>query len=638
MRKGFTLVELLAVIAILGLLIGVSVPTYLAISSNINQSMAETKIQELKAKSEKYSEETGKSVFDVKSLIEAGVLSPDSELGEYKDPVTGRDMSCDIITIQYKNTGYEATITESDECYEEQYLENLFGMVDLYLENESGQEVSKNTWLKESKVNVRYRIKPEYQGKGIVSEVSWSGQAPVQCNSTEINTDKCQKYLVETYENGIKNVEVRLQIKITLNESGASFVSNVSAKVLLDLQRPKLVNNVDLNNEINTSGARRVTFELTDNIGSGVSGYAFTKDLSSGSCSRVSYKNATDGIQTDYLMSGFYGICVKDQVGNITNDIELQNSRFEVKEVDTSPPAISFTGNGIDGDHNWKKKFTITATARDNEGVRSAKYCITTSSTCIPDVDASLTSGSTTREFNVEMPDDKNPQTLCGQVTDLAGNMSEVKCSNFYKVDGKLPEQSFAMGEFKKGSGDWYKELKINVTGADEHSGIINGRYCTTSESMCNPNIPFTDSAIAVTMENGASPQTVCANFTDYAGNTSITTCMSNYYKIDGTNPTPNVSVGANTGGSNGWYKDLTVNITGSDDHSGVSDGIYCIEIGSTCTPNTPIPGSNKSVKLNDNSEDNMSVQTLLILQETEVQLSVGDHIMLMEHHQFYQV
>ena len=156
MKKGFTIVELLAVIAILGLLMAVAVPVYLSITTSVNQSMYETKIEELKAKGEKYAEETGKSVFDVKTLIEEGVLSPDTELGDYKDPVTGRDMSCDIITIFYQNAAYEASITESTECYDSNYLENLFGMVELYIENASGQEIKReneSTWLKENQVN-----------------------------------------------------------------------------------------------------------------------------------------------------------------------------------------------------------------------------------------------------------------------------------------------------------------------------------------------------------------------------------------------------------------------------------------------------------------------------------------------------
>ena len=387
MKRGFTLIELLAVIAILGLLIGVSVPVYLTISANINQSMSETKIEELKAKSEKYAEETGKSVFDVKTLIEAGVLSSDSELGEYKDPVSGRDMSCDIITMQYQNGSYEASITESHECYEEQYLENLFGMVELYLENTNGQEIpreNENTWLKESKVNVRYRLKPEYERKGIISEISWSGQAQLSCSTQENNLDECQKYLIEAYENGIKNIEVRLQVKIVLNESGASLVNNLSTKVLLDIQRPTVTEgSVTVNNDTNTSGARRVIFELTDGSGSGIKEYAIADNIGTNTCNNISgYKSASEGIQTEYLRADgsnkTYYICVKDKVGNVSSDDDLRSERnqIHIDRVDSEIPKI----NGVTvkssspGYNDLNVKIKIQAD--DDDGKENLEMCI----------------------------------------------------------------------------------------------------------------------------------------------------------------------------------------------------------------------------------------------------------------------
>ena len=219
--KGFTLVELLAVIAILGVLLAVSVPVYIGISDAINQRLQETKLAELKAKSAEYSEEIGKNVFDVKSLIESGKLSPDSELDDYKDPMTGRDMSCDVITVTYEGASYEATITESDECYEEQYLENLYGMIEFYLVDENEREITRvneNTWLRNQRVYVRYRLKEEYQGVGEIKEANWTGLQPVHCNTSDINSDQCQKYLVETYENGVRNVRVQLNVKLLLRK------------------------------------------------------------------------------------------------------------------------------------------------------------------------------------------------------------------------------------------------------------------------------------------------------------------------------------------------------------------------------------------------------------------------------------
>ena len=116
MKKGFTLVEILSVVAILSIIILIAVPSYLGISSSIAKKMYESKKESILLKSEVYAEENGKSVFDIKELIENGIIEPDNELGEYKDPRDDRDMTCDIINVVYTNAAYDITITENNDC------------------------------------------------------------------------------------------------------------------------------------------------------------------------------------------------------------------------------------------------------------------------------------------------------------------------------------------------------------------------------------------------------------------------------------------------------------------------------------------------------------------------------------------
>ena len=133
MKKGFTLVELLAIIAILGIIVGISIPVYLGISNKVKQSVYETKVENIKAKASAYASDTNNYVFDVKALIENGNMEADNELGEYMDPVKTRDMRCDVINVVYENGVYEASVTPSDTCYQEDELENIYGMVNLRL-------------------------------------------------------------------------------------------------------------------------------------------------------------------------------------------------------------------------------------------------------------------------------------------------------------------------------------------------------------------------------------------------------------------------------------------------------------------------------------------------------------------------
>ena len=93
-------------------------------------------------------------------------------------------------------------------------------------------------------------------------------------------------------------------------------------EVLLDNERPKVLEgSIISNNEYNSNNKRKIEFEITDQSGSGISGYSIVKETNGRfTCIGVNYKNASEGIQTEYLDNGNYSICVKDKVGNQTSE------------------------------------------------------------------------------------------------------------------------------------------------------------------------------------------------------------------------------------------------------------------------------------------------------------------------------
>ena len=119
MNKGFTLVELIAVVTILGLLAVITTPAYDTISKNIKERNYESKQSTIKAQTLAYVEKYMKNdtydpeknlnpqtlCFTVGYLIQNGIISSDSETDEYiENNVTGEHYENDK---EYVNILYD---------------------------------------------------------------------------------------------------------------------------------------------------------------------------------------------------------------------------------------------------------------------------------------------------------------------------------------------------------------------------------------------------------------------------------------------------------------------------------------------------------------------------------------------------
>lgn len=116
MNKGFTLVELIAVVTILSLIAIITTPAYDSISNNIKTRNYESKKNTIKAHTLSYVEKYLKNeaydgtstgtksktlCFSVNYLIRNGIISSDSETDEYiENNVTGEKYRKDKIFIK----------------------------------------------------------------------------------------------------------------------------------------------------------------------------------------------------------------------------------------------------------------------------------------------------------------------------------------------------------------------------------------------------------------------------------------------------------------------------------------------------------------------------------------------------------
>ncbi len=314
---------------------------------------------------------------------------------------------------------------------------------------------------------------------------------------------------------------------------------------------------------------REVEFEISDGNGSGIKEYAI---ISSTNCESIEYEenkqSSEGGVEKVYLNNGEYYICVKDKVGNVSNEEETRETYFKVENVDQTKDRIKYEiESQTKGSNDWYQAITIRGVFEENgSGIDRVISCVTTEKTCEP----SNVERVSNNRFSKKLSSNVSAQRICARVIDKAGNVSDLYCSSAYKVDEANPSASISVNSSTSGSNGWYKALCLKASLGDSHSGVASAKYCTTTGSTCTPSTSarISNNQFTVTLGSNASAQKVCANVTDKSGRTSSKVCSS-AYKVDTTNPTAKISLSTSE-------NTITVSANGSSDsHSGIASYKY---------------------------------------------------------------
>ena len=409
MKKGFTLIELIAVIGIISIILLIAVPSYSLISNRIKETMHNAKIEEILAKGENYAEQTGMLSFSVNTLMEEGYLSADNETGSILDPRNKRKMNCDIIEVKYDNENYDGTYIESDECLSDDEINNRFGIIKLIVKNDEENIVeSPSSWHSSKFDTISYEVNEGYESfQDKITRLEWFGEENKVC--TIDNLSDCSQYLVNAYD--VKSISVHLNVVFAYNDKEVSKTYTVLLSI--DNQKPSLVSHsLILDNEIATNNLRKVTFELTDYNGSGVSSFSISKNKA---CDN--YEEANDGMQTKYLNDGDYYLCIKDKAGNENNDFD--NNKITVAEIDESIPRLSFTIESLKNGYN-AKEVRLHLSASDDEGVENLKMCISNTAYL---QNCTFENFAATKDLVLDGNYDGSSKTVYITVMDKAGNL-----------------------------------------------------------------------------------------------------------------------------------------------------------------------------------------------------------------------
>lgn len=329
-KKGFSLVEILAVIVILGIIAGIAGTSYLGYKNSLLQTEYENLVSLIEINAEKYANDYNLNAVNVQTLIELGYISSDD--GIIYSPIDNEIMNCYVVEVNVSDGNYDAVLSvnvggEPSNCndYESNYN---FG-IDISSNDVIVFDNDNNIWLSGSNVVLSPLIPDDLTYLSDTATYSWS-----DANGGATSTD--EYYYINKTGNYI--AEHYLVMYYQVSEDSDYSILRTSKVIRIDNQAPTITVNI-LNNNIWTY-EKTITVSSTDSGGSGVDKTLFYK------CNNSTCTNPTNEVlmSTDSVIvdeSGYYKFVVTDKVGNKIEEI------FEVKYIDTFVPEISINAEDL---------------------------------------------------------------------------------------------------------------------------------------------------------------------------------------------------------------------------------------------------------------------------------------------------
>ena len=500
-KKGFTLVEVVIVVVILGIIIGLAVPSYIAVSNNIKEKNYNQKMDNIKSKALEYATDNNVEsiTIPVKALIEEGYLAeenPDNGDNEKITNPLGGYLDCANIDIVRVDDSYEISFSDTSNCNTDNIVNNSKITIDVYeyRNNTLGKKLGSNgnvSWTNSDKVLLYANVsKLEVIG----SDTTWnygtlskkkSGNIAASVISDEAYANI---YVVESL------VFLDSEYTFNINTNGGMATQKVNVKI----DREKPIANANVASEW-TNGNKKATFSGSDGSGSGIKGFYLGRSEAKPTADMFNrdYENSDNN---DYLTAnldvGKYYLYTLDKAGNISDAY-----KFEVSGVDKKGPVCKYSNENT----TWtNQNLTLTYGCNNDTGTG----CKTTDMTKTIDYTVKTVNINWTIEDNI------GNKTECSQLVNTFVDKTAPVCVS-------------------SGGSDTWTNASRTLTGtcSDQDSGCVSNvsKDYTTQTEVYNQS--------AGTVYDKAGNSTVCpANQT---------------VKIDKTAPSCSSS-----GGSSSWTND----------------------------------------------------------------------------------
>lgn len=540
-NKGFTLVELLAVIVIMAILVLMAIPAYNSITNNMKKKQNENIINYIELQAEKFvseekiTGETDEFSFTVGTLLSSGYLDSDeSDKSIYYDAYN-KDIVCNVIKINYKNGKPHAKFTEDNDCkLNSQNLANELMEVKAYRTDtlEKINPVSESNFehrLEWVNSDVLLLLQIKNNDKNIddssIKSVTWTTannkiikSVGVWLKDEDKNSYNQSGTYLNTYEITSSNITDGSKIKVSIDvEYGDNKKASLSTYVVvrIDKQSPTITTN---SNDNWTMNEKTITLFGDDKKGSGISNFCIsqTKNVSEAQIRECN----SDGLRKIELKKGsktkgelkesygeYYAWAI-DNVGNVSKADEP--AYISIINIDNTAPECVYTNESTE----WSTSRIIKIGCSDSQsGCKSGELEYNLKNETIK-----------TRLYNYPIEDKAGNKTTCS------------KEMNIY-IDNTKPTCSISGA-----STNWAKSRTITIQCKDSDSG------CTDESSK---TISYTTSKVTDSQS---------FEIKDKVGNTA--TCNQKNYNVYVDNDAPAIK---GTSISNG-----VLTITLSDPTSGV--------------------------------------------------------------------